>query len=70
MGCLTDPRQIFRTMDPSYIESVWWSLKQIFDAGLLIKDYRIGRYCPRCRTPLAEHEVRGRHVFRKVAGRP
>jgi isoleucyl-tRNA synthetase len=68
LGCLTDPRKIFYTMDRSYIESVWWSLKQIFDAGLLVKDYRIGRYCPRCRTPLAEHEVRGPQVFKKVTG--
>ena len=68
MGCLTDPRKIFYTMDRSYIESVWWSLRQIFDAGLLVKDYRIGRYCPRCRTPLAEHEVRGPQVFKKVTG--
>jgi len=68
MGCLTDQRKIFYTMDRSYIESVWWSLRQIFDAGLLVKDYRIGRYCPRCRTPLAEHEVRGPQVFKKVTG--
>jgi isoleucyl-tRNA synthetase len=68
MGCLTDPRQTFRTMDPSYVESVWWSLKRIFDAGLLVKVYRIGRYCPSCRTALAEHEVRGRQAFSEVAG--
>jgi isoleucyl-tRNA synthetase len=68
MGCMTDPRKIFYTMDRSYIESVWWSLKQIFDVGLLVKDYRISRYCPRCRTPLAEHEVRGPQVFKKVTG--
>lgn len=68
LGCLTDPGQIFRTMEPGYVEAVWWSLKQIFDAGLLVKDYRIGRYCPSCQTPLAEHEVRGRHLFGKVAG--
>jgi len=68
MGCLTDPGKSFYTMDRSYIESVWWSLRQIFDAGLLVKDYRIGRYCARCRTPLAEHEVRGPQVFKKVTG--
>lgn len=68
MGCVTDPRKIFYTMDRSYIESVWWSLRQIFDAGLLTKDYRIGRYCPRCRTPLAEHEVHGSQVFKMVSG--
>lgn len=68
IGCMTDPRQIFYTMDRSYIESVWWSLKRIFDAGLLVNDYRIARYCPRCRTPLAEHEVSGPQVFKRVTG--
>lgn len=68
MGCVTDPGKIFYTMDRSYIESIWWSLRHIFDAGLLVKDYRIGRYCPRCRTPLAEHEVHGSQVFKKVTG--
>jgi isoleucyl-tRNA synthetase len=68
MGCQADPRKVFYTMDRSYIESVWWSVRKIFDAGLLVKDYRIGRYCPRCRTPLAEHEVRGPEVFKKVTG--
>src|SRR5258708_2744790 len=57
MGCMTDPRKIFYTMDRSYVESVWWSLKKIFDAGLLVKDYRIARYSPRCRTPPPDHEV-------------
>jgi isoleucyl-tRNA synthetase len=68
MACMTDQRKIFSTMDRSYIEAVWLSLKQIFEAGLLVRDYRIGRYCPRCRTALAEHEVRGPAVFQKVSG--
>ena len=42
---------------PSYIESVWWSLKQIFDKGLLVEDHRVAPYCPRCGTGLSDHEV-------------
>ena len=34
-------------MDPEYVESVWWSLKQIFDKGLLVQDYRVAPWCPR-----------------------
>ena len=44
-------------MDPAYIESVWWSLKQIFDKGLLVQDYRVAPYCPRCGTGLSDHEL-------------
>jgi len=68
LGCMTDQSQIFYTMDRSFIESVWWSLKLTFDAGLLVNEHRIGRYCPRCRTPLAEHEVSGPQVFKRVTG--
>jgi isoleucyl-tRNA synthetase len=68
MGYLIDPAQAYRTMDASYIESVWWSLARIFDAGLLVRGYRLVRYCPRCQTPLAEHELRRPGVFRSVQG--
>jgi len=45
------------TYDNKYIESVWWSLKQIFDKGLLYKGYKVVPYCPRCGTALSSHEV-------------
>ena len=45
------------TMNTSYVESVWWSLKRIFDAGLLVEDHRVTPYCPRCGTGLSDHEV-------------
>jgi isoleucyl-tRNA synthetase len=44
-------------MTPDYVESVWWALKQIFDKGLLVEDYRVAPYCPRCGTGLSDHEV-------------
>ena len=45
------------TMDPAYVERVWWSLKQIFDKGLLVEDHRVAPYCPRCGTGLSDHEL-------------
>jgi isoleucyl-tRNA synthetase len=57
MGYWVDLSQAYRTMDRSYIEAVWWSLKVIFDKGLLVSDYRISPYCPRCGTPLSDHEL-------------
>jgi isoleucyl-tRNA synthetase len=57
MGYWVDMSQAYRTMDTGYIESVWWSLKIIFDKGLLVQDYRVTPYCPRCGTALSDHEV-------------
>jgi isoleucyl-tRNA synthetase len=57
MGYWVDLDAAYRTMDPSYIQSVWWSLKQIHDKGLLVEDYRITPYCPRCGTGLSDHEL-------------
>jgi isoleucyl-tRNA synthetase len=57
MGYWVDTAQAYRTMDADYVESVWWSLKVIFDKGLLVRDHRISPYCPRCGTPLSDHEL-------------
>jgi isoleucyl-tRNA synthetase len=57
MGYWVDTEDPYRTMDSSYIESVWWALKQIHDQGLLVEDYRVAPYCPRCGTGLSDHEL-------------
>ncbi|MCY7365655.1 MAG: isoleucine--tRNA ligase, partial [Frankiaceae bacterium] len=57
MGYWCDMADAYRTMDSSYVESVWWSLKQIADKGLLVEDHRVAPYCPRCGTGLSDHEV-------------
>jgi isoleucyl-tRNA synthetase len=45
------------TLTNEYVESVWWILKQLWDKDLLFQDYKIVPYCPRCGTPLSDHEV-------------
>src|SRR3954471_10230674 len=57
MGYWVDLSQAYWTMNSSYIESVWWSLKQIFDKGLLFEAQRVSPYCPRCETTLSDHEL-------------
>ncbi|WP_214416734.1 isoleucine--tRNA ligase [Sphaerisporangium fuscum] len=57
MGYWVDMSQAYRTMDPSYVEAVWWSLKVIWDKDLLFRDFRITPYCPRCGTGLSDHEL-------------
>ena len=57
MGYWVDMDQAYWTMDENYVDSVWWSLKRIFDKGLLVQDYRVSPYCPRCGTGLSDHEL-------------
>ncbi|WP_092804220.1 isoleucine--tRNA ligase [Klenkia marina] len=57
MGYWVDMSTAYWTMNPEYVESVWWSLKTIFDKGLLTEDHRVAPYCPRCGTGLSDHEV-------------
>ena len=57
VGFWADMDHPYVTYENDYIESIWWSLKKIWDKGLLYKGYRIVPYCPRCGTPLASHEV-------------
>ncbi|HWT93229.1 MAG TPA: isoleucine--tRNA ligase [Solirubrobacteraceae bacterium] len=51
---LDDP---YRTLDPDYIESIWWALRQIADKGLLYEGHKVVPYCPGCGTALSSHEV-------------
>jgi isoleucyl-tRNA synthetase len=57
MGYWVDLEDPYKTMDSAYIQSVWWSLKQIYDKGLLQEDFRVTPYCPRCGTALSDHEL-------------
>ncbi|MFL6161192.1 MAG: isoleucine--tRNA ligase [Jatrophihabitantaceae bacterium] len=57
IGYWCDYDNAYWTMNSSYVESVWWALKRIFDADLLVEDYRVAPYCPRCGTGLSDHEV-------------
>ena len=67
MGYWIDLSDAYRTMDASYVESVWWALKTIYDKGLLVRDFRISPYCPRCGTPLSDHEMGQPDVYREVS---
>ena len=57
VGFWADMDNPYVTYHNTYIESVWWALKQIWDKGLLYKGHKIVPYCPRCGTSLSSHEV-------------
>jgi isoleucyl-tRNA synthetase len=57
MGFWVDFDEAYWTMAPEYVESVWWSIQQIWKKGLLVQDHRVAPYCPRCGTGLSDHEL-------------
>lgn len=57
MGYWVNLDEAYWTMAPAYVESVWWALKQIHGKGLLVEDYRVAPFCPRCGTTLSDHEL-------------
>jgi isoleucyl-tRNA synthetase len=57
IGHWIDTDNAYVTLDNDYIESVWWSLKQVFDQGLLTEGFRVAPYCTRDGTALSSHEV-------------
>ena len=52
-----DTDEAYFTLDDEYIESVWWSLKQVWEKGLLYEGHKVVPYCTRCGTALSSHEV-------------
>jgi len=57
MGYWIDLKNPYVTLENEYIESVWWSLKEIYKKGLLYESHKVVPFCPRCGTPLSSHEV-------------
>jgi isoleucyl-tRNA synthetase len=57
IGFWIDLEHAYRTLDESYIESVWWALAEIDARGLLYEGNKVVPHCPRCETTLSSHEV-------------
>jgi isoleucyl-tRNA synthetase len=54
----------YKTMDLSYMESVMWALKRLWELGLLYEGYRVLPYCWECETPLSNFETRQDNAYR------
>jgi len=57
IGYWVDLSTAYVTYTNDYIESIWWLLKNFWDKGLLYQGFKVVPYCPRCGTPLSDHEV-------------
>lgn len=56
-GRWVDMDNDYKTMDSSFMESVWWVFKQLWDKGLVYQSYKSMHICPRCETTLSQSEV-------------
>jgi isoleucyl-tRNA synthetase len=66
IGFWVDTDNAYKTLDPTYVESVWWALKTIHEKGLLFEKLKVVPYCPRCGTALSSHELGQPDVYRDV----
>ncbi len=57
MGRWVDFNNQYHTMSASYMESIWWAFKQVWEKGLIYEGFRVQPYCPRCATPLSNFEL-------------
>lgn len=57
IGRWVDFKNNYKTMDKSFMESVWWGFKKLFDKGLIYQGRKVILYCPRCATPLSNFEI-------------
>jgi isoleucyl-tRNA synthetase len=57
LGRWVDFDHDYKTMEPDYMESIWWVMKRLWEKGLLYEGHYILPYCPRCSTVLSNHEL-------------
>jgi len=66
IGFWIDLKHAYRTLDPDYVESVWWALKTIYEKGLLYERLKVVPYCPRDQVTLSSHELGQPDVYKDV----
>ncbi|MFA6305239.1 MAG: isoleucine--tRNA ligase [Candidatus Gracilibacteria bacterium] len=57
IGRWVDFSDSYATLDNTYMESIWWIFKQIWDKKMVYSGYKAMHICPRCETPLSNFEV-------------
>lgn len=67
IGRWVDFDNSYKTMDSTYMESVWWAIKQVWDKGLVYEGRKVLLYCPRCETPLSNFEVASDNSYDDVS---
>ena len=57
LGRWVDFDNDYKTMEPDYMESIWWVVSRLWEKGLIFSGHYILPYCPRCSTVLSNHEL-------------
>jgi len=68
IGRWVDFKHSYKTMDTSFMESVWWAFKRLHEKGLVYEGKRVILYCPRCATPLSNFEIAMDNSYKDMAG--
>ncbi|HZZ98581.1 MAG TPA: isoleucine--tRNA ligase, partial [Candidatus Saccharimonadia bacterium] len=66
LGRWVDFKHSYKTMDNTYIESVWWAFQQLNEKGLVYQGRKVVLYCPRCSTPLSNFEIAMDNSYKDV----
>jgi isoleucyl-tRNA synthetase len=66
IGRWVDFKNSYKTMDNTYIESVWWALKQLWEKGLMYEGRKVLMYCPHDETPLAKAEIAMDNTYKDI----
>jgi isoleucyl-tRNA synthetase len=66
LGRWVDFEHNYKTMDTTYMESVWWAFQQLWQKGYVYEGKRVILYCPRCATPLSNFEIAMDNSYKDV----
>ena len=67
LGRWVDFEHSYKTMDQTFMESVWWGFQQLWEKGLVYEGKKVILYCPRCATPLSNFEIAMDNSYTDVA---
>lgn len=67
IGRWVDFDNSYKTMDNTYIESVWWALNEVNKKGLLYEGFKVLPYCSRCETPIANSEIAMDNSYKDIS---
>lgn len=66
LGRWIDFKNDYKTLDPTFMESVWWVFKEIYKKGLVYKGFKVMPYSTGCTTPLSNFEANQEGCYRDV----
>lgn len=68
IGRWVDFTHSYKTMDKTYMESIWWAFKTLYEKKLIYEGRKVILYCPRCATPLSNFEIAMDNSYKELSG--